>query len=197
MSEIQRRPLPPIGKGGSISPEDVKAYTDDLLRSAWDGATSYYPDGGLKDFDDRIDGLSSVMDQLSALQQRIPASPGRDALDAMIQSIRDAQAELRNALSYSQFEGPYTNEPRLARPDYGPFINPESAPRKRSQTNIRSVESVRRFPEPQDRGGLLGFMLHSIPTSHTGFRNGGPQRTPGGLLGSRWRTRSAKSRGST
>ena len=78
MSKIERRPLPPVGKrSGSISPEDVQAYANDLLREAWEGPQSYHPDGGLRDFDDRIEGLDRAIDELLALEQRIPPSPGR------------------------------------------------------------------------------------------------------------------------
>ena len=93
MSKIERRPLPPVGKrSGSISPEHVQAYANDQFGEAWEGPRSYHSDGGLRDFDDRIEGLDRAIDQLLALEQRIPPSPGH--LAALLRQMKDEQVRV-------------------------------------------------------------------------------------------------------
>jgi hypothetical protein len=200
MGKIERYPLPPIGRpAGSISPDDVRAYADDLLREAWEGPSSYHPDGGLKDFDDRIKGLEKAYDHLSILEQRIPASPGRDAIKNAMSGITNAQEILRGALAYSQFEAPFAKEPKIDLPDYGPFIHPDPTPTRPSGSDIRfqgrngaagQEDSLARIREglanlANSAGGGLGSNLAPAKERRVevpyGDRDVRP--TPGGLLG--------------
>ncbi|MDW6020237.1 hypothetical protein SAZ10_00510 [Mesorhizobium sp. BAC0120] len=136
MSEIERRPLGPIGKPVSISPEDARAYAYDLLRAAWSGQSAYHSDGRIKDFDDRIESLYGIREKLSALAARIPPSPGRDALENEVAGIPDATKALMDALRYSEFDAPYGNDPKVNRQEYGPYINSDLDLPKRASTDI-------------------------------------------------------------
>jgi hypothetical protein len=62
-----------------------------------------------------------------------------------------AQETLMKELVRRQFEAPYRHEPRINRPDYGPFINPLAEPTRRSHDEIRLLRRSRHH-----MGGLMG-----------------------------------------
>lgn len=143
---VDKRSLPSRG-AGYLSPEDARAYADDLLRSALEGPSAYTAEGlrkSLGKLSERGDGtysarprkglsgmqgnLEGVKTELNTLQSKVSNDDGMATLKDIVSSIQSMQELLAEQEHQGFYEDPYRNEPQLRNEDDAPWNNPKRQP---------------------------------------------------------------------
>ncbi|HEV7306408.1 hypothetical protein [Ensifer sp.] len=128
---VDKRNLPSRG-AGNLSPEDARAYADDLLRSALEDPSAYTAEGLRKSLGKLSEGgdgtysarprkglggmqgnLEGVKTELNTLQSEVKNVDGMAALKDIVSSIQSMQELLADKEQQGFYEDPYRNQPKL------------------------------------------------------------------------------------